>query len=205
MVRTAFSGYDTGDLIGLHGASYIIRLSDSAPESNRVYCGVQRFVNGKPDGPLTYPARYIAGYKEKTRCWLIDIAVLPEMFPQHGRIPHALCFARFKALDGTGRWLTYKSPLVLPDSVKSKAKDTLTFGFRTSSWISERVNVGEDIRLGCWYEVSPETNRAVGIDESAKRSPLAYVFYARFQHEHPSGPSENDEKASGSAREARDK
>src|SRR5262249_6275595 len=76
LVRIAFSGYDTGDLIDLEGPSFIAKLPEVVPPNPRIYWGEQWFIQGHATGPVEYSPHWRDFYVEKTRCWLLDVAIL---------------------------------------------------------------------------------------------------------------------------------
>ncbi len=185
MELTAFSAFDTGDLIGIEGRSYIVKLPKSAPENPRYYLGYQWYVDGDPKGEVQYPPpRWKDWYVELTRCWLIDIAIQRNYFSESPDL-EALAWIRVKSLDRSHGW-GRNGPIKLKPPAEYKNDPDHHFAF----WLSNHseVRVGEDIPIGVWH-VWTQSIRTVEPLQVAASAPVACVFFVRFQKEHP-----NDKK-----------
>ena len=180
MVRTVFSAYDAGQLMGLEGASFILRLPESAPPNNRPYHAVQWHVNGRPAGALHYEPAYIPQYVVKTRCWLIDIGVLSQA--RNAGTPRPVRWAvRFKGLDGSG-WLKSQGPLKPPEGVGNDPK---------SLWVfhpvggDRQIEAGQDILLGVGFVLSQQVRLTRNPLSPAQTASVAFAVYVRFQKDAP--------------------
>ena len=195
LARTAFTANDVADLVGVDGASFIVRLPDSAPLSNRVYYTVRRFVDGKPDWALQYDQVYQPKYQETTRCWLIDLGIFADPFRPLDEAPRVVLLSLcFKSLDGTGQIVRSRRRLQLPECKEAAGVNAGSFMFTPTR--SMVIETGKDIAIGCWHQMSQQVRQYDGPLGAAQASPLAYVAYVRFQHEQPSGlgPRSGDSK-----------
>ena len=186
MMRTVFSAYDSADLIGLRGESYIIRLPDSAPESNRAYYGVQWFIGGEALGAPTYGPGYDPRYILRTRCWLVDVSIFSDPFSQEHPKPARWCL-RVKALDGTRGWLASTGSIKPPPGAKVEPGADFALQFPLAQ---TQVRAGTDIPLACWYQTSPKVKLSRDLYSAARTSPLAYVITVRFQEKDPPAPAQ---------------
>lgn len=184
LVWSPSSIYDVAELLNLQGSSYILKLPDSAPENNRPYIGSQLFVNGRPVGAIKYGGGYIAEYVEPARCWLVDVVVMRDRFSSD--MSRAAFTVRVHALDKpSGGRLTEMSrweSITYGDNVKIDPKAYFFFS-RTENGA---VGVGVDIPVGCWSQFAG--NDKLSNDDLltlAKGSPVAVVFYVRFQKDMP--------------------
>lgn len=182
MVAVAFSAYDTGDLIGLDGRSYVLKLPENAPENNRIYMATQWYLNGKPTGPVDYEGQsYVPKHVEKTRCWLIDLAVLRNWFSE---APHqaARSFFRAKSLDGQGGYLQSTQMLAPPPGYEQN--EDHWFGLWPQP--DGKLEIGVDTCIGIWF-ATLDTRRLAADDliEVARNVPTACLFFIRFQLDRP--------------------
>ena len=190
--RTVFSAHSTAKLIGLEGASYVIRLPDTPPPGIWPLFALRRFAGGTAREPLRYFPPYDVEARRDTRCWLVDISFLPEMFPATPALPRAFCMAHFQAIDATGGALESRFPIQPPDREEKKLNPH-KWGellFCAHFECPKTIDVAQDVLLGCWYEVSETTKYCAGLEDLVAKASLAYLVYVRFQHEYPSGNGE---------------
>jgi hypothetical protein len=182
LVRTAFSAYDTGDLIDLEGASFIAKLPEAAPRNSRIYWGRQWFIQGKPVHGIDYRPRWADFYVEETRCWLLDVAALKNWFAENPS-QDVLGLFRHKSLDPVRHpfWGREAIRLTVPQQYKLCPEDGLTFNFAVRD---QGLSIGEDLPLAVWYLVHPGVNSR-DVMAVAGSSPLACVWFVRFQEQFP--------------------
>jgi hypothetical protein len=182
--RTAFSAYDTGDLIDLEGASFIAKLPEVIPPNPRIYWGNQWFIQGHATGPVEYSPRWADFYVEKTRCWLLDLAVLKNWFadsPSQAAI--ALC--RDKSLDSARRWGRSARKLKVPVNFPLRPDDSFHL---FPAVLEQPVRLGQDISLAAWVLNRPGISYR-DVPEVATSAPLACVWVVRFQESFPGDES----------------
>jgi hypothetical protein len=181
LVRTAFSGFDTGDLIDLEGCSFIAKLPETVSPNPRIYWGKQWFIQGHATGPIEYGPRWVDGYVEETRCWLLDIAVLKNWFADNPS-QDVVALSREKSLDPARRWGRSARRLKVPTNCPVAADE----GFHLSPASSEQpLRVMEDIPLAAWVLNHREGNYP-GVPAIAASSRVACVWFVRFQESFPS-------------------
>ena len=180
VVRTAFSAYDTGDLIDLEGASFIAKLPETVPHNPRIYWGTQWFIQGHATGPVEYSPRWVAIYVEETRCWLLDVAVLKNWFADRPS-QDVIAVTREKSLDSARRWGRSARKLKIPANYPLSPDD----GFHLfPSGRELPVRVGEDIPLAAWLLNRPGISYR-DVPAVAASAPLACVWFVRFQESFP--------------------
>jgi hypothetical protein len=182
LVRTAFSVYDTGDLIDLEGGSFIAKLPESAPRNSRIYWGTQWFIQGKPVHGIDYRPRWADFYVEETRCWLLDVAVLKNWFAENPS-QDVLGLFRHKSLDPVRhpRWGREAVRLKAPQQYSLSPEDWLRFN---PAVLDQVLRVGENLPLAVWFLNRPEVNSS-DVMATARSSSLACVWSVRFQEQFP--------------------
>jgi hypothetical protein len=180
LARTAFSAYDTGDLIDLEGASFIAKLPELVPPNPRLYWGRQWFIQGHAAGPIEYGPRWRDFYVEQTRCWLLDMAVLKNWFAERPS-QDVIALFRSKSLDPARRWSREANRLTIPANFQLSPED----GFHLFPECREQpVRVGEDIPLAAWVLNRRGINYR-DVPAVAASAPLACVWFVRFQESFP--------------------
>jgi hypothetical protein len=180
LVRTAFSAYDTGDLIDLEGVSFIAKLPEVVPPNPRIYWGTQWFIQGHATNPVEYSPRWVDIYVEKTRCWLLDVAILKNWFagcPSQD----VIALTRDKSLDPARRWGRSSRRLKVPANYPLSPDD----GFHLfPACLEQPVRVGADIPLAAWVLNRPGISYR-DVPGVAASAPLACVWSVRFQEAFP--------------------
>ena len=180
MELTAFTAHDTGDLIGLEGRSFIVKLPRNAPENARVHWTMRWYVGGTAVGRLRYASAWADWYVERTRCWLVDIGILTNWFSRR-RTPEAMAFFRFTGLDADGMWMRAGGiKLAPPETYRPRGRPT--FLFRQSP--DRDIRTAMDIPVGAWFAWDDKANLVDPLD-IAKAAPAACVFFLRFQKTNP--------------------
>ncbi|MCY2924213.1 MAG: hypothetical protein NT031_02035 [Planctomycetota bacterium] len=179
MLRIPFSAYDIAHLVGLEGASFIVRLPDSALENNLPDSTLRVYEKGQPVNPLAYAAPYPPGFREKTRCWLVDVGALVNHFAAKNVSPGSLLTVRFKSLEDDG--LSVRRFHIDETSLPAGSSE-VCYAF-TQAPIRNEAQVGLDIPIACWFQSSPEVSFADGVLGVAKTSPKAFVIFIRFGHD----------------------
>ena len=182
---TAFSAYDTGDLTGLEGRSFVVKLPVDAPPNTRLYFTHQWYVAGKAKKRAEYSPLLRDRYVEKTRCWLVDIAFQRNLFAGQPD-QQVLLFARFKSLDESNAWFTIGGMTLGPPPEHTPLPDH-HFTFRPAP--DRNVKTGQDVPLGVWFVWSKEANFVEPM-KIAEAAPVACVFFVRFQTAHPEDASD---------------
>lgn len=177
---TTFSAWDSGDLIGLNGRSFILKLPSSAPRNNQPYWGQQWFLKGTPQGQMEYRPEYVPQYVETSRCWLVDLAVQNNWFAERPD-REAVLFQRLKSLN-TGHWLRSGSLRLRPPAGYVD-DDSHLFSFDVPHELD--VHIGQDLPIGIWYAHIKYSRVIPGVLERAREAPFACVCCLRFQEEHP--------------------
>jgi len=177
---TAFTAWDTGELIGLNGRSLIIRLPEDAPENNRPYWGRQWYVSGKTVGTTEYSPEWCDWVVEKTRCWLLDLGIMNNWFAEKPD-REAVLFQRLKSLD-TGNWIR-SGGLRLRPPAGYLDDDSHMFTFDVP--LDLDVHIGKDVPVGIWHAHIKGGRVVPGILERAHEAPFACVCFLRFQKENP--------------------
>jgi hypothetical protein len=180
LIRTAFSAFDTGDLIDLEGCSFIAKLPETVPPNPRIYRGEQWFIQGHATGPIDYGPRWVDRYVEETRCWLLDVAVMKNLFADNPS-QDVIALSREKSLDPARRWGRSARRLKFPANCPVSADE----GFHLFPATSERpVRVGEDIPLAAWV-LNRRAGNYPGVPAVAASSRVACVWFVRFQELFP--------------------
>jgi hypothetical protein len=196
LVRTAFSAYDTGDLIDLEGASFIGKLPEAVPPNPRLYWGRQWFIQGHATDPIEYGPRWRDFYVEQTRCWLLDVAVLKNWFAERPS-QEVIALFRSKSLDPARRWSREANRLTIPASFPLSPDD----GFHLFAECREQpVPVGEDIPLAAWVLNRPGISYR-DVPAVAACASLACIWCVRFQESFP-GEGSSDAEPSSAGRPA---
>jgi len=194
MQLTAFSAYDTGDLTGLEGRSFIVKLPVDAPPNTRLYFTHQWYVAGKAKKRAKYSPLWRDRYVEKTRCWLVDIAFQRNLFAE-GPSRQVLLSARFKSLDESKAWFTMAGTKLAPPPEYTPSPD---HHFVFWSAPDRNVKTGQDVPLGVWFVWSDEANFVEPM-KIAKAAPVACVFFVRFQTDDPEDASDRTTESDGTS------
>jgi len=176
MELTAFSAYDTGDLIGLEGRSFIVKLPENSPPNLRVYPNFQWYVSGKPMAKPKYYKGWRDTYVERTRCWLVDIGFLRNRFSKR-MIAETFACLRFKGLDAGGQGgMSLEMLLAPPRKFRPKARPRFFF------WQAPDRDVlpATDIPIGVWFVWGDKVKEADPL-KVARAASVACVFYVRFE------------------------
>ena len=180
MARTTLSANDAAELLGVEGASFIIRLPRSAPGNIRPYLGQQWYVNGEPTtAAVPYELEYVDIFICRAFCWLVDIVVIRDCFSKDvTRVVHAV---RVQPLDDEWGGVRMRGPIQYPEKAILGPEPHFEFfaGF------DQRVSEGADIPLACWFQFAGNDKLSPDVLQLAKNAPLACVFYLRLQKEQP--------------------
>jgi len=180
LVRTAFSAYDTGDLIDLEGFSFIAKLPETVPPNPRLYWGKQWFIQGHATGPVEYGPRWADFYIEETRCWLLDIAILKNWFANCPS-QDVIAVSREKALDPARAWSRTARRLKIPENYPLSSDDAFHL---FPAGLEQTLRVAEDIPVAAWILNRPGI-RYRDLPAVAASAQLTCVWVVRFQESFP--------------------
>jgi hypothetical protein len=184
LVRTAFSAYDTGDLMDLQGASFIAKLPQEVPSNPRLYWGRQWFIQGPATGHIDYGPEWADFYVEETRCWLLDIAVLKNWFAERPS-QDVIALFRAKSLDRAQGWCREANRLHVPKEYPLSPQD----GFHLFPESEElTLRACQDIALAAWVLNRPGTSYR-NVKAIAESASLACIWFVRFQESFPGDSS----------------
>ena len=184
MVMTVFSAGDAGELMGMEGASYILKLPESAPENCRCHFAARNFENGEAAEPIDYGSEFADWYIESTRCWLIDVAVTRNSFAENPISFDAVFMLRASSIDALDSGRQDHRGRYRPREGKDVDPEELALFLHSGD---RSVGIATDIPLGVWYVHSDKAHEIdpFGPVEVACASRRACVFYVRFQEENP--------------------
>ena len=174
-VSTLFSGDEWSALIGVFGASFVVKLEKSC----RPYIGFEWLKHGQRIGDLTHVPRYGATCSLLASKWLIDIAVRVNWFHEHPS-HQAMSAVQARPLEGDYSGITHQIPVSMPKGVNLEPDSF----FALLSSGQQTAEMEHDIPLASWLGGMNKI-RAYDFPSALKASPLAFVIYARFQRHDP--------------------
>jgi hypothetical protein len=177
MVRTTLSGAEATELMGLEGASFIVKLPESAPSNTWLLTGGRWYVDGQPVDDPSNP-RYIEWRNEKTRTWLIDVGCIFNLFAAVSDSEVALAH-RHRSLDARG-WGRVRVRLPLPEGAELPDDK----GFSPLFSYDRDICLGEDIPLVALIipTTIPITRKGRDLLTIAREdSAVAYVWSVKFE------------------------
>jgi len=178
MVRTTLSGAEATELMGLVGASFIVKLPESAPSNTWILTAGRWYVGGQPVDEPPHP-RCMKWPNEVSRIWLIDVGCVFNMFAAEPNSEVALVY-RHRSLDARGCCRIRTKPR-LPEG--AEVPDIEDKGFCPVFSSTRDICLGEHIPLAALIIPStrPITPRGRGLLTITREdSAVAYVWSVKF-------------------------
>lgn len=181
----ASGAQDLVGMLGMQGASYVVKAPRSAGGRCHLSVAVKYLVNGgAPKGEMQVERLTESSSRPDARCWLVDILTWPDLLSFHeGGFGYSV---RVRLLDSDEPWmLLARGYCEYPEAIRSQVRP----GFGLFQPWGQDVGIDKEVALACYYngrrdKQAPETTDP---GEAARNSQVGCVFCIRVSEDEEAG------------------